>query len=86
MASKVGKIKQKKDSMDFVEGYKTMEIKNRKQPHYWKISKKLSRFDNDEVYMLCEDGDGFGSAEIGINKKINNINDDDLFDINKDGN
>lgn len=86
MASRIGKAKHKKDNHDFIEGYKAMELKNRKKPHHWKISRRVSRFDNDEIFMMTDGGEGYGSSEIGINKQKIKINDDDYFDGSKDGN
>ena len=85
MGSKVGEAK-RHGSIDFVDGYKAMEIKNRRKPHHWKLSKKLTRYDNDELFMIGDSIDGLGFAELGINKKIAKINDDDGFDGEKDGN
>lgn len=85
MGSRVSKVKKKANDITFADGYKYLELKNRKKPHHYRLSKKLSLFDNDEVFLLDSDDGEYLSSEVGINKKMLKINDNDCFDEHKDG-
>lgn len=77
MGSKVGRFNRSetKDSDGFLEGWRTVPLKTRVTQE-WRLNKKISRFNNDDIYFIY----GGGSKSIGINKEIHKVNDNDYYD------